>query len=182
MRAAIADSRYRKSTDLYKQLEDGRSDGASPSAPATKPVLLAPAGGWPQVEAAIKAGADAVYFGCAAGLNARARATNFGEDELPALMAKLHAHGLEGYMCVNVLVYEAEMAQAERMARAAEAAGVDGLIVQDVGLASRLHAVAPALPCCPGCRVALVRTRPRRGSRCDGCASTGAESCVLRQA
>ena len=146
LRAAVADSRYRKSTDLYKQLEDGRSDGASPSAPATKPVLLAPAGGWPQVEAAIKAGADAVYFGCAAGLNARARATNFGEDELPALMAKLHAHGLEGYMCVNVLVYEAEMAQAERMARAAEAAGVDGLIVQDVGLASRLHAVAPALP------------------------------------
>ena len=99
LRAAVADSRYRKSTDLYKQLEDGRSDGASPSAPATKPVLLAPAGGWPQVEAAIKAGADAVYFGCAAGLNARARATNFGVDELPALMERLHAAGLEGRVC-----------------------------------------------------------------------------------
>ena len=98
------------------------------------------------MEAAIKAGADAIYFGCAAGLNARARATNFGEDELPALMERLHAAGLEGYMCVNVLVYEAEMAMAEQLAKTAEAAGVDGLIVQDVGLASRLHAVAPSLP------------------------------------
>ena len=84
------------------------------------------------MEAAIKGGADAIYFGCAAGLNARARATNFGEEELPALMARLHEAGLEGYMCVNVLIYEQEMAQAEQLARTAEAAGVDGLIVQVV--------------------------------------------------
>jgi putative protease len=45
-----------------------------------------------------------------------------------------------------VLIYESEMTQAEQLARAAEAAGVDGLIVQDVGLAARLHAVAPSLP------------------------------------
>ena len=144
---AVADSRYRKSTALYEQLEEGRgAEGEPLAAPVTKPVLLAPAGGWPQVEAAIKAGANAIYFGCAAGLNARARATNFGEEELPALMERLHAAGLEGYMCVNVLIYESEMAQAEQLARSAEAAGVDGLIVQDVGLASRLHAVAPSLP------------------------------------
>jgi len=95
--AALADARYRKSTDLYERLEQGRGGGPTRrAAPVTKPVLLAPAGGWPQVEAAIKAGADAVYFGCAAGLNARARATNFGVDELPALMERLHAAGLEG--------------------------------------------------------------------------------------
>jgi len=98
--AALADARYRKSTDLYKRLEQGRGGGPTRrAAPVTKPVLLAPAGGWPQVEAAIKAGADAVYFGCAAGLNARARATNFGVDELPALMERLHAAGLEGRVC-----------------------------------------------------------------------------------
>ena len=68
---AFADSRYRKSSTLYETLEAGRASGGA--APATRPVLLAPAGGWPQVEAAIKAGADAIYFGCAAGLNARAR-------------------------------------------------------------------------------------------------------------
>ena len=131
--AAVADSRYRKSRGLYERLEEGRdSNEAPPAAPITRPMLLAPAGGWPQVEAAIKGGADAIYFGCAAGLNARARATNFGEEELPALMARLHEAGLEGYMCVNVLIYEQEMAQAEQLARTAEAAGVDGLIVQVV--------------------------------------------------
>ena len=182
---AFADSRYRKSSTLYETLEAGRASGGA--APATRPVLLAPAGGWPQVEAAIKAGADAIYFGCAAGLNARARAVNFEVDELPALMERLHVAGLEGCtcathmlalnagmymhmrlpaprvgrcvhlpiahapacisdMCVNVLVFESEMRQAEGLARAAEAAGVDGLIVQDVGLAARLRTVAPALP------------------------------------
>jgi putative protease len=100
-RAALADARYRKSTNLYEQLEAGRASASA--APVSRPVLLAPAGGWPQVEAAIKAGADAIYFGCAAGLNARARATNFGEEELPELMERLHAAGLEGYMCVNML-------------------------------------------------------------------------------
>ena len=95
--AAVADSRYRKSRGLYERLEEGRdSNEAPPAAPITRPVLLAPAGGWPQVEAAIKGGADAIYFGCAAGLNARARATNFGEEELPALMAP---HG-----CVTVVI------------------------------------------------------------------------------
>ena len=139
----IADWRYRKSTGLYERLAQGRESVTA--APVSKPVLLAPAGGWPQVDAAIKAGADAIYFGCATGFNARARATNFGEEELPVLMEKLHTAGLEGYMCLNVLVYESEMAEAERLARAAEAAGVDGLIVQDVGVASRLRAVAPTL-------------------------------------
>ena len=105
--------------------------GCRPAAPVTRPVLLAPAGGWPQVDAAIKAGADAIYFGCAAGLNARARATNFGEEELPALMEHLHAAGLEGYMCVNVLVFESEMEKAEQLAKTAEKAGVDGLIHAD---------------------------------------------------
>ena len=133
----IADWRYRKSTGLYERLAQGRESVTA--APVSKPVLLAPAGGWPQVDAAIKAGADAIYFGCATGFNARARATNFGEEELPVLMEKLHTAGLEGYMCLNVLVYESEMAEAERLARAAEAAGVDGLIVQDVGVASRLR-------------------------------------------
>ena len=161
--AAVADSRYRKSRGLYERLEEGRdSNEAPPAAPITRPVLLAPAGGWPQVEAAIKGGADAIYFGCAAGLNARARATNFGEEELPALMARLHEAGLEGYMCVNVLIYEKEMAQAEQLARTAEAAGVDGLIVQDVGLASRLHAVAPSLPLHASTQVRItVRVRVR---------------------
>ena len=97
MRAAVADSRYRKSTDLYKQLEDGRSDGASPSAPATKPVLLAPAGGWPQVEAAIKAGADAFGGLCAHQVRQRARQRYYGEDEQQAHRSKNHQNPHESH-------------------------------------------------------------------------------------
>ena len=56
--------------------------------------MLAPAGGWPQLRAAVRAGADAVYFGLDVGLNARARAANFTSEELPEVMKFLHSHGV----------------------------------------------------------------------------------------
>ena len=49
----------------------------------TKPEVLSPAGGWPQLRAAVCNGADAVYFGLQEGFNARARASNFPVDSLP---------------------------------------------------------------------------------------------------
>ena len=67
---------------------------------------------------------------CSAGLNARARAANFDIAELPKLMAYLHERGLEGYMCMNVLVFDAELEAAEALVVAAAAAGVDALIIQ----------------------------------------------------
>ena len=60
-----------------------------------KPELLAPAGDWECVRAAVANGADAVYFGLPA-FNARMRATNFTPDELPKLMDFLHDHGVKG--------------------------------------------------------------------------------------
>ena len=59
-----------------------------------KPEVLAPAGGLPQLQAAVRAGADAVYFGLDVGLNARARAANFTTEELPGVMSFLHSHGV----------------------------------------------------------------------------------------
>ena len=56
--------------------------------------VLSPAGGWPQLRAAVRAGADAVYFGLDVGLNARARAANFSTQELPEVMKFLHSHGV----------------------------------------------------------------------------------------
>jgi len=61
------------------------------------PELLAPAGDWDCVRAAIENGADAVYFGLDTGFNARARATNFTLDDLPRLMQLLHRRGLKAY-------------------------------------------------------------------------------------
>lgn len=111
-----------------------------------KPEILAPAGGRAQLEAAVWAGADAVYFGLDHGLNARVRATSFKLDELDATMAFLHERGVRGYLALNTLVFDEELADAERLVRRAALAGVDALIVQDIGLTRLARAVAPHLP------------------------------------
>jgi len=113
---------------------------------AKKPEILAPAGGRAQLEAAVWAGADAVYFGLDAGLNARVRATAFALEELPATMDYLHEHGVRGYIALNTLVYDEELVRAEQLVHAAALAGVDALIVQDLGLVRLAQAAAPELP------------------------------------
>jgi putative protease len=65
--------------------------------------LLAPAGDWDCVRAAVENGADAIYFGLER-FNARMRAKNFTQADLPALMAFLHRRGVRGYVTFNTLV------------------------------------------------------------------------------
>jgi putative protease len=110
------------------------------------PELLAPAGDWDCVRAAIENGADAVYFGLDCGFNARARAANFPLDDLPELMRTLHARGLKGYATLNVLVFSDELPEFERVVRACDAAGVDAVLVQDVGAAGLIREICPGLP------------------------------------
>ena len=74
--------------------------------PDRKPEILAPAGGRAQLEAAVWAGADAVYFGLDSGLNARVRATSFAVDTLSATMDYLHERGVRGYLTLNTLVFD----------------------------------------------------------------------------
>ncbi len=102
--------------------------------PAIKPEVLAPAGNWDCVRAAVANGADAVYFGLDQ-FNARMRADNFTREDLGALVPFLHAHGVRAYVTMNVLIFPAEMGEALEYVDALDAAGVDGVIVQDVGLA-----------------------------------------------
>ncbi|MCK6545177.1 U32 family peptidase [Myxococcota bacterium] len=109
------------------------------------PEVLAPAGDSAALEAAVKAGADAVYFGLH-GFNARARATNFDADGLSRTIAYLHEHGVKGYVTLNTLVFEEELASVERAIRTCAAAGVDAVIVQDLGVARLVRAIAPELP------------------------------------
>ena len=94
------------------------------------PELLAPAGCWASLRAAVANGADAVYFGVDR-FNARLRAENFRLDDLPEVMAWLHRRGVKGFLTVNVLVFTHELADAAELLLAAAAAGVDALIVQD---------------------------------------------------
>src|SRR6478672_13213637 len=99
-----------------------------------RPELLAPAGDRDCIRAAIENGADAVYFGLNSGFNARARAKNFDVAELTQLMAELHRRGVKGYVTLNTLAFTSELPEVEQLVRQIAAAGVDAVLVQDLGL------------------------------------------------
>src|SRR5213594_3369376 len=88
------------------------------------PELLAPAGDWACAKAAVENGADAIYFGLDK-FNARMRAHNFTEADLPGLMEFLHRRGVKGYVTFNTLIFQDEVADAEQYLRAIVVAGVD---------------------------------------------------------
>ena len=115
------------------------------SADFSAPELLAPAGGWDCVRAAVANGADAVYFGLPK-FNARLRADNFTEAELPEVVAFCHRHGVKAYVAFNTLVFTGELDAAAGYLRLLSRAGVDALIVQDVGLVRLARAITPELP------------------------------------
>ena len=109
-----------------------------------EPELLSPAGNWDCVRAAVANGADAIFFGLPK-FNARLRADNFTEEDLPELMEFLHAHGVRGFVTMNTLIFTGELEAAERQLRLLEKCGVDAIIVQDLGLARLCRHVAPAI-------------------------------------
>ena len=113
--------------------------------PSVIPELLAPAGNWDCIRAAIANGADAVYFGLPR-FNARMRADNFTEAELPEVVAFCHHHGVKAYVAFNILVFTGELSDAADYLRALNRAGVDALIVQDIGLARLARRITPELP------------------------------------
>jgi len=106
------------------------------------PELLSPAGNWDCARAAVAAGADAIFFGLSK-FNARLRAGNFTEDDLPQLMHFLHRHGVKGFIAMNTLIFTGELEAAERQLRLIADAGVDALIIQDLGLAKMAREIAP---------------------------------------
>jgi putative protease len=114
-------------------------------APARLPELLAPAGDWDCARAAIENGADAIYFGLEK-FNARMRAHNFTDADLPKLMEFLHRRGARGYVTLNTLVFENELADAEKYLRTMIAAGVDAVIVQDAGICRIIRELSPDFP------------------------------------
>ncbi len=109
------------------------------------PELLAPAGDWQCARAAVENGADAIYFGLEK-FNARMRAQNFTEADLPRLMEFLHLRGVRGYVTFNTLIFPDELIQAEQYLRTIMAAGVDAAIVQDVGICRMIRALSPDFP------------------------------------
>ncbi len=124
------------------QFDGAPAGGISPW--RVKPELLAPAGDRDCLGAAVENGADAVYFGLQRH-NARIRAHNFDGTDLPEVMALLHRRGVKGYVTLNTLVFPGEMAELETEVRMLTGAGVDAVIVQDLGLARLIRAITPDL-------------------------------------
>jgi putative protease len=104
---------------------------------------MSPAGYWPQLRAAIEAGADAVYFGLHH-FSARAK-VGFSLEELPEVMRTLHTRGVRGFVTFNTLVFEHELPEAGRTIAAIARAGADALIVQDYGIVKLAREIAPDL-------------------------------------
>ena len=107
--------------------------------------ILAPAGGEVQLRAAVLCGADAVYLGLR-GFNARAGAENFDENTLPQTVGWCHSRGVKVYVTLNTLVTDRELPRWLRSLDAVAAAGVDGVLVQDLGLVRLMRQRYPTLP------------------------------------
>ncbi|MEP7353325.1 MAG: U32 family peptidase [Acidobacteriota bacterium] len=108
-----------------------------------KPEIKSPAGHWPQLHAAIEAGADAVYFGLSH-FTARAKA-GFTLAELPEAMRTLRSRGVKGYITFNTLIFDDELLAAARGLAAIAEAGADAIIVQDWAAVALARKIAPQL-------------------------------------
>src|SRR6266481_7234255 len=126
-------------------LMDGEAPRIGVESARSVPELLAPAGDWECAKAAVENGADAIYFGLDK-FNARMRAQNFTEADLPKLMEFLHRRGVKGYVTFNTLVFENELGEAEQYLRTMITAGVDAAIVQDVGMCRLIRRLSPDFP------------------------------------
>ena len=111
----------------------------------TKPIILAPAGGFAAVTAAVRCGADAVYLG-AKNFNARRNAENFDDFALPETVKFCHERGTKVFVTVNTLVTDGEMDALIEEADAIAETGADAVILQDPAVMRLFRDRYPALP------------------------------------
>lgn len=106
--------------------------------------ILAPAGGFDSVVAAVRSGADAVYVG-EKSFSARASAQNFDEEMLKQAVSYCHIHGVKVYITLNTIVFDDEFEQLKNALVTAGKCDVDALIVQNMGVARLAKMVVPNL-------------------------------------
>ena len=98
-----------------------------------KPELLAPAGSFESLIAAIEAGCDAVYLSGKL-YGARSFASNFDNDELIKAIKLAHLYGVKVYVTINTLIYEDEVENFLKYVSFLHHANVDAVIIQDIGM------------------------------------------------
>ncbi len=108
------------------------------------PELLAPAGSFECLIAAVEAGADAVYLG-GKRFGARAYAKNFESEELMRAVSYCHLHGVKLYVTLNTLILDKELSDAVEYAKELYKIGVDALIVADLGAIRAIRRCVPGL-------------------------------------
>ena len=106
--------------------------------------ILAPCGSPESLDAALNAGADAVYLGLSS-FSARKNAVNFKFDELKAGVKKAHRQGVKVYAAINTLIFDDEIKELEKTVLQAEEAEVNAVIVQDLGAANVIKKISPNL-------------------------------------
>jgi len=109
-----------------------------------KAEILAPAGNMEMLVAAVRSGANAIYLG-AESFSARRNAQNFSLSELKEAIEYCHIRAVRVYLALNILIKDSEFEDAYSLAQCAYNMGIDGIIVQDLGLARILHENIPDL-------------------------------------
>lgn len=107
--------------------------------------LLAPAGNMENFEIALEQGADAIYLG-GKNFSARTKASNFDEKELAAAIKKAHLLHVPIYITVNTIIADHELQALSEYIKLLEELRVDGIIVQDLGVAAMIREIAPSIP------------------------------------
>jgi len=118
------------------------SMSANSPTPARPPELLAPAGSFDALQAALDAGSDAVYLGLKT-LNARRAARNFSPDEFIRAVDLVHQRNARAYLTLNIDLAQRELGQAARILELAAQAKIDAVLVRDPALLA-LHPFYPA--------------------------------------
>ena len=106
--------------------------------------ILAPAGSREALTAAVRCGANAVYFGGKA-FNARRNASNFSDEEIAEAIDYCHRHGVKVYVTLNTLASDGELFDASKEIEKICLAGVDAFIIQDLGLAEMVKEICPTV-------------------------------------
>jgi len=110
-----------------------------------KPEILAPVGSREALEAAVRCGADAVYFGTG-NFNARRNASNFDGDALKEAVDYCHLHSVKCHITLNTLVSDSELDELIETIKLICSAGADALILQDLGVVKIVREICPEMP------------------------------------
>ncbi len=132
------------------------------------PELLAPAGDFECLCAAVAAGADAVYVG-GKRFGARAYAKNFDTEELSRAVSYCHLHSVKLYVTLNTLIEDSELADAVEYASELYNIGVDALIVADIGVIREIRRLVPSLELHASTQMSVHSTRGANAAAALGC-------------